>query len=73
MGLGRHVDSGERLDPNAAAVFLTSPDGVEFVRIAATGWAAAAVADGDEPPAAWQAAERTVAFYATPPGAAPRG
>jgi uncharacterized protein YndB with AHSA1/START domain len=69
MGLGRHVESGERLDPKEAAAFLTTPAGVESVRIVATGWAAAAVADGDEPPAAWQAAERTVAFYTTPPAA----
>ena len=56
-----------------AAAFLASADGLEFVRIAATGWAAAAVADGDDPPVAWQAAERTVALYTTPPEAASRG
>jgi len=41
IGLGQHLDRGAAVDPREAAAFLASPDGVEFVRIAATGWAAA--------------------------------
>ena len=70
MGLGRHIDSGAPADPKEAAAFPASPDGAEFIRVAAAGWADAAMADGDEPGAAQQAAGRTVAFYTTPPGAA---
>jgi uncharacterized protein YndB with AHSA1/START domain len=70
MGLGRHLDSGASVDPKEAAAFLTSPDGAEFIRSAAAGWADAAAADGDEPEAARQAAARTVAFYTPPPGTA---
>jgi uncharacterized protein YndB with AHSA1/START domain len=68
MALGRHIDSLAAADPELAAAFPASPDGAEFIRAAAAGWAAAATADGDEPGAAQRAAERTVAFY-TPPAA----
>jgi hypothetical protein len=33
------------------------------------GWADAAIADGEEPDAAYEAAERTIAFYTVPPDA----
>jgi uncharacterized protein YndB with AHSA1/START domain len=69
MGLGRHIDTGAAVDPRVAAAFAASPDGADFIRAAAAGWAGAAVADGDDPGAAEQAAARTVAFYTTPPGA----
>jgi uncharacterized protein YndB with AHSA1/START domain len=68
MSLGLHLDSGASVDPMEAAAFPASPAGVEFIRAVAARWAAAAVADGDEPSAAQQAAARTVAFYTTPPG-----
>jgi uncharacterized protein YndB with AHSA1/START domain len=68
MSLGRHLDGGARRDPGTAAAFPASPDGVEFIRAAAAGWAGAAVAGGDEAGAAQQAAARTVAFYTSPPG-----
>lgn len=67
MGLGLHIESGAPVDPAEGAAFPTSPEGVELVRRAATDWADAAVSDGDEPDAAHEAAERTVAFYTTPP------
>jgi uncharacterized protein YndB with AHSA1/START domain len=63
LGLGRHLDSGAPADPKEAAAFAVSPDGAELIRVAAASWADAAVADGDEPAAARQAAARTVAFY----------
>jgi uncharacterized protein YndB with AHSA1/START domain len=70
LSLGRHLDSGAPRDPKAAAAFAASPDGTEFIRVAAAAWAEAAAADGDQPAAALQAAARTVAVYTTPPGVA---
>lgn len=67
LGLGLHLESGEPVDPARAEAWTVSPPGVEFVRSAATGWGEAAAADGDDPTAAREAAERTVAFYTTLP------
>lgn len=67
MGLGLHLESGAAVDKAQALAFPTSPEGVEFVQRAATNWADAAVADGDERDPAREAADRTVAFYTTPP------
>jgi len=63
LGLGRHLDGGAPVDPKEAAAFATSPDAAELIRLAAAGWADAAIADGDEVGQARQAAARTVAFY----------
>jgi hypothetical protein len=71
MGLGLHLQTGAQVDPATAVTFPASPEGAQFIRQAATGWADAAVADGDEPGPAHEAAARTVAFYTTPPEAAP--
>lgn len=67
VGLGAHLSTGTPIDPAEGAAFATTPDGVVLVRAAARGWADAAVADGDDPPDAHAAAERTVAFYTTVP------
>lgn len=67
FGLGLHLDSETSVDPDEAAAFLATPDGVSFVQAAAAGWSRAAVADGDEPDAARSAADATVAFYTTSP------
>ncbi|WP_277210604.1 SRPBCC family protein [Isoptericola croceus] len=69
MGLGLHLDTGAGSDPREADTWSVSPDGVAFVRAAATAWGEAAAADGDDPEAARAAAERTIAFYTTPPEA----
>lgn len=69
MGLGRHLDSGAAVDPSQAEAWAVSPEGIEFVRRAASQWADAAVADGDDPEAARAAAENTVTFYTVPPEA----
>jgi uncharacterized protein YndB with AHSA1/START domain len=69
MGLGLHIQSGAPVDREAGLAFPLTPEGLEFVRAAATGWAEAAIADGDEAGPAHVAAERTVAFYTTPPDA----
>lgn len=65
MGLGLHVETGAAVDPSIAVTFHASPEGHAFICRAATGWADAAAADGDDRDAAHEAAERTVAFYTT--------
>jgi uncharacterized protein YndB with AHSA1/START domain len=67
MGLGLHLDSGATLEPAEAEAWSTSQEGVQFATAAANGWADAAVADGDDPAAAREAAERTIAFYTVVP------
>jgi uncharacterized protein YndB with AHSA1/START domain len=69
MGLGRHLDSGVAVDPAQAEAWAVSPEGIEFVRRAADQWAAAAIADGDDPAGARDAAANTVTFYTVPPDA----
>jgi uncharacterized protein YndB with AHSA1/START domain len=67
MGLGLHIESGAAVDPAAALSFPMTPEGREFASTAAAGWAAAAIADGDDPAAAHAAQQRTFAFYTTAP------
>ncbi|AEG44179.1 SRPBCC family protein [Isoptericola variabilis] len=69
MGLGLHLETDQAVDPAEGEAWTLSPDGVEFVRHASTGWAEAAIADGDDPEAARAAARNTLAFYTTPPDA----
>ncbi|HEU0214140.1 MAG TPA: SRPBCC family protein [Jiangellaceae bacterium] len=71
FGLDQHIASGAAVDPAEAATWLVSPEGVEFAQLCSEGWAQAAIGDGDEPEQARAAAERTVAFYTTPPEATP--
>jgi uncharacterized protein YndB with AHSA1/START domain len=67
LGLGLHLDSGEPVDPSYANAWPSTPEGIAFVRHAATGWADAAVTDGDDAAVAREAAENTVAFYTVQP------
>jgi uncharacterized protein YndB with AHSA1/START domain len=69
LGLGLHVDTGEPVDPMYADDWAATEDGIAFVRLAADGWAEAAVADGDDPTSAREAALETVTFYTVPPEA----
>lgn len=71
MGLGIHLQTGAAVDPAAAEAWTVGPEGISYVRAAATGWADAAVADGDDASSAHEAAERTVAFYTTIPDDVP--
>ncbi|HJU97800.1 MAG TPA: SRPBCC family protein [Jiangellaceae bacterium] len=71
FGLDQHIASGATVDQAEAAAWLVSPEGVEFAQLCSEGWAQAAIGDGDEPEQARAAAERTVAFYTTPPEATP--
>jgi uncharacterized protein YndB with AHSA1/START domain len=66
LGLGLHLERGAPVTPDDRAI-TTTPEGVEFVRRAAAGWADAAADDGDEPGAAHEAAARTVAAYTEVP------
>ncbi|WP_194894258.1 SRPBCC family protein [Catenulispora pinisilvae] len=66
-GLELHLSTGKPVDPAEGMAYPTTPDGKEFVRTAATGWADAAIGDGEEPAAARAAAERTVRFYTVGP------
>ncbi|MFI7004549.1 SRPBCC family protein [Nocardia sp. NPDC050175] len=67
MALGLHLASGAAVDPSEGLAFPTTPEGLEFVRVAALGWADAAIADGDDPAAAQAAAQRTITFYTVEP------
>jgi hypothetical protein len=67
VGLGLHLETGAPVDPEEALSWPTTPEGIAFVRHAAAGWAAAAVADGDDAAAARDAAENTVGFYTVRP------
>lgn len=69
LGLGLHLETRAPLDPAQAAAWPLTASGSAFVRHAASGWAAGAIGDGDDPDAAHEAAERTIAFYTEPPPA----
>ncbi|MBF6098056.1 SRPBCC family protein [Nocardia cyriacigeorgica] len=71
MALGLHLSTGDPVDPNEGLTFPTTPEGTEFVRTAATGWAEAAIAGGDEPAEAHAAAEQTITFYTVEPEEGP--
>lgn len=62
MELDRYLadPEGERLDENS---FVKTPAGRAFIAGCSTGWAQAAIADGDAPADALAAAEATRAFY----------
>jgi uncharacterized protein YndB with AHSA1/START domain len=69
LGLDRHLQAGAEvaIDPAEGAAWPTTPEGIAYVRQAADGWVAAAVADGDDQAAAEAAGDRTVGFYTVPP------
>ncbi len=67
MGLGLYVQSRSDNDAASFETWTLSPTGVAFVEAAASGWARAAAADGDDAGAAAEAAQRTVTFYTVPP------
>jgi uncharacterized protein YndB with AHSA1/START domain len=69
LGLDLHIDNGAQVDPATAVTFPASPEGTVFIRLAAEGWADAAVRDGAENGPAHEAAARTVAFYTGAPPA----
>ncbi len=70
IGLELHLEHGGQVDRSMAVTFPASPEGAEFIRLSAAGWADAAIKDGEEASKARAAAARTVAFF-TPPEAMP--
>lgn len=67
LALDWHLRADPPADPRAVDELATTPPGIAFVRAAAAGWAEAAVADGDRPVVAQEAAGRTIAFYTGAP------
>jgi len=67
VGLGWHLDSGASVDPEVGLGFPLTPEGRAFLSAAGASWAEAAIAGGDDPVAAREAAERAVAFFTTVP------
>lgn len=67
LGLEVYLDGEMPRDLGVDEMWATTPDGVEFVRRSATGWAEAAIADGEEPGQAHEAAGRTITFYTVAP------
>lgn len=63
LGLGRHLASGDPVDPKAFEAWTTSDEGRAFIAGASTGWGEAAIAAGEDAEAARAAAQRTAAFY----------
>jgi uncharacterized protein YndB with AHSA1/START domain len=71
MALGLHLETGKQVDPEAGAAFPLTPEGRQLIRLAATGWADAAVADGDDPEPARRASDTAYAAYTTAPEDSP--
>lgn len=67
VALGHHLDTGEGFEPGDEEALSGSPEGAEFLRLAAAGWAEAAIADGDDVSSARAAAERSAAFFTPEP------
>lgn len=63
LGLDAHMASGESVDPEAAAAWMASSEGAEFIRQSSDAWRLAAVAAGTDEATAAARAERTTAFY----------
>jgi uncharacterized protein YndB with AHSA1/START domain len=62
-GLGLHLATGVANDPAESAVWMASPEGIEFITRSSRGWADASIASGTDPTEARAAEERTTAFY----------
>ncbi|MBO0855831.1 MAG: SRPBCC family protein [Nocardia sp.] len=67
MGLHLHLETGAAVDPAEGQRFPLTPEGNSYVRTAATGWADAAIADGDDTDAARAAGAQTITFYTVEP------
>ncbi len=63
LGLADHLGGGSERSAVEAQALLGTPAGREYVTVSGTGWAAAAVADGEDPDAARAAGERSIAAY----------
>jgi uncharacterized protein YndB with AHSA1/START domain len=63
LGLGRHLESGESVPPEANPAWMASDEAKTFMRACAEAWGAAHVAAGERPEVARGMVERTAAFY----------
>ncbi len=63
LGLALYVSSGEDLDRAEVEQATMSPDGIQFITGSSDAWADAAIAAGEDPVWAREAAARTTAFY----------
>ena len=77
QGLGRHLASGEAVDPAQALAWMGSAEGKAFLAHSSDDWCRAAIASGTPASVAQAAAARTTAAYAGAPsdesGTAPGG
>jgi uncharacterized protein YndB with AHSA1/START domain len=64
IGLGRHLASGESVDPHEMMSWSASVEGRQFITRSSDAWGAASIAAGTGQAAARAAADRTTAFYA---------
>jgi uncharacterized protein YndB with AHSA1/START domain len=62
-GLGLHLTSRAPVDPKAFEQWMTSEEGLTFIRLSSSGWGQAAMAAGTPEADARAAADRTTAFY----------
>ena len=67
MGLALHLATGAANDPQAVAAWMSSPEGVEFVRRSSRCWADASIAAGTDAGQARAADEQCTAFYTPAP------
>ena len=63
LGLATHLASGQSIDPQDGAAWMTSTPGREFITLSSRRWRDADVAAGTDETAAQAAADRTVAAY----------
>jgi uncharacterized protein YndB with AHSA1/START domain len=63
FGLGRHLETEAAVDPKAAAAWLTTAEGREFITRSSGEWRRASIAAGTPEDAAGEAAARTTAAY----------
>ena len=71
IGLVLHLSSGQPVNAQAIAAWMTSAPGREFVTLSSRRWRDADVAAGTDETAAQAAADRTLAAYTADPGRRP--
>ena len=63
MGLSLYLASGDAFDRAEAEQVTMSPEGIQFMTGSSNAWAQAAIAGGEDPVWAQEAADRTTGFY----------
>jgi uncharacterized protein YndB with AHSA1/START domain len=67
IGLAEHLTTGAAVDPEAAAAWGMTTEGVAFIERVSEAWADASAAAGTDPAEARLAGRRTTAFYTGQP------